>query len=1729
MKQKIHGKKVSIKHFITKTSNAFGTAVMLSAPMLNLIPSGVAFADDNWDMNNLTTQITVPMNQMPVAGKFGNEALVTEQFTVNGHVAYCMSFNKPTPPANFKAVEKQQAGSWFTAIINSGYPVKTPQELGVKDAHEAMYATQLAIWHQNGSWEGGFNLDKIQRTNDFSAGHGLTGKATSHADQERLVAAAKRIIDNAAKIEPEMSRIINGGTVDTQGKKPDVHLNKVSSTTVTEGDDAYQVVKYRISGSNIASLTWKTDIPSGTTVTQNGKNISKGSSLNTSDDITVKTKLGTNTGNINIGITATGEGSKGQYVNPKTMSAYVVLGYQNALVMGTQDKMGTEPGSAPAHTSFDVPALGKLKIHKIGENTSDPSRNNLGGIVFNLIDEETGKVVKTGKTAKDGTLEFTNLVSKKYLVREMTTTPEHDQNVTNFEVDVNAGQEASLEVKNTEKPDKPIIRSYTTEVDNDKTKGSRYVDAKATDLTDKISLDNVDAGHNYLIRDTVYDRETGEVLKGVDGKPAVSEKVVHAKDVDLNNGSDRGNLELELTHSKVNLKGLQGHKIFTKVEAFRSQTSGKNAASDTESSYDLAHTGEKLAEETNAKDDVNQTLQVRKPTIDTRALAYNKYKIVNPTSDAQITDKVHVTDLVPGHKYKLHLMLNTFGKDGNAVAYKDPKTGNAVTKDQTFEADNSQMDVNVTYDKFSTVGQNGKSLVTFADITPDDDDSNQLANHNDKDNQDETIKVTNPKLHTVALMDDTHTPNPNRKSSLKDKVSVTDVAPNQPVEIGAVAADSNSNALEYQENGKTYHLMGRVKFTPKSSTTSLDGDVTGTNYNVEVPLMKVEDATPGKADSVKSFEDAHNINKLTAVDNTWPIQNPVEAAKQQTGNSSANWSKFQDTPYAIDTRDLKGKTFTLFEDLYDTSGNNFTSEHDINNKDQQIRVRNPKIVSEALLNDKKTSNPNSLSKLRDKVKYEDVEPGAYLELDALAVDPATGKNLVLRHNDDNEQISNLRGKINFVPKTEKGEVIVPLKLTKVYKDDQKTIDASKAVSDSDKVATTDGETQKDTHNNSSTDRKDFKGNSVVQFAQKGNPDNSAARNRQLAKESAEKDGVLVNPDPRDTSVKQDLNDSSFDIDTTMLRGQKISLVEDLITKPDGDEDNHTVVASDADVNNGEQQVRVTNPHIKSLQTIDDKRLKAITGRNMNEKVPLIDTVEYWDAAPGEPITFQAVEMNKDQKRPVIVNGKYLAGQKTVTPKKSDGSVEVYFNPLTNAPAPYLTNVMLDKDGHVRNRAYLADVKAQQKADKNANKDAVKGDQVENAGANKHDNTQNNGVDDYKDKHKDSNTKNDDTIWQTFTDTRDSMYGTDDISSREDSSAYDISLKNLISMDKKESQNWTAFETALNTAGDIIAEEKDYSNEDQTIKIKNDTEYTGGFGWGSGWNWGWDWNGNWNGNNNQNQNDSGHNGNGNGNGNGSGSGNGGNGNGATVIINNGASGSGSGSGSGSATGTGSGSGSGSGNGSASQESQKNNNGNNSGNNKGDSGSNGKSNGKSANDNKSDSKSQNKVDKSELEKNIDKGDKLKDSDDYKNADQAKKDALDKALENAKKVDQDKNATQEEVDKANSDLTKAISDITGKPEDNKSNDQTKGSNDNGSNGSDGSSAGTSSGSGDGSGSGSGSSEGSGSGSQTSGNTPETVQKAANPSYAQTGGTDKVNNSGFLGFLENLFSFNWFTNLFK
>ena len=70
----------------------------------------------------------------------------------------------------------------------------------------------------------------------------------------------------------------------------------------------------------------------------------------------------------------------------------------------------------------------------------------------------------------------------------------------------------------------------------------------------------------------------------------------------------------------------------------------------------------------------------------------------------------------------------------------------------------------------------------------------------------------------------------------------------------------------------------------------------------------------------------------------------------------------------------------------------------------------------------------------------------------------------------------------------------------------------------------------------------------------------------------------------------------------------------------------------------------------------------------------------------------------------------------------------------------------------------------------------------------------------------------------------------------------------------------------------------------------------------------------------------------------------------------------------------------------------------------------------------------VDKKPLQDEVDKEKSTKDTDKYKNADQDKKDAYDKALEDAKKVLEDANASQADVDKAKDALTAAEEALNG-----------------------------------------------------------------------------------------------------
>lgn len=1470
--------KKRIKHFQSKAATVLSVAMLsgsLAGPIL-VQPQRVNASAES-DMKGRfkrvkATKLNKPIpkhikefhdsfkpEQLPEFGSYngkmadgGADAFNDGKFLSDGMVSYCMSINKYAPKdGSHHDTEYQVMGPVFRKILENGYPYSSAKHIGAgNDWKAAFQATQLAVWRQNAVWEKDWWAadHKAIRLSNFKPARGPKSW-TSLKEQAKVIKLAKKIFSEATKDAKKKSfdlrsvdtRDLDGISINKLSEK--IENNYVDEYTTSRGH-AWYIARLRVkTRGDVNKLKAVITAPDDVIVTQGGTVLKTGSAVSTTEDVIIRIPLLNEVRHVKFGVTGDVPGKHHEEMDTSddaekaTGAQFNVVGSQNALVevmpkfkkvpgspTGTPDDEDT---SANAEITLDVPPYSTITVRKTGEN--DGGKNDIGNITFQLIDANSGEVVRTGNTGADGKVTFDYLKPDyDYIIKEITTDSEHDLNTNIFPVHAEAGKTSEVNVKNTEKEDKPIVRSYSYETDSDKTHGSRVVDAKDTDLTDDVELNNVDAKHNYRVVDQVYDRETGEKLKNTDGSNASVYADVSAADVNTSNGKDRGELHVKLRHPHLNLKGLQGHKIYTKVQVYRNHTSGSNVEGSGSNDFDLAHDGDLVAEEKDAANDVNQQLKVLKPKITSKALAYDKYKVLNPYSSSQLTDHLHVTGLVVGHKYTMHIQLREPDGTDKGKAYIDPKTGQPVVQDYTFVATDPEMDIKMDYPIFSTVDQHGKKLVTFANITPAEDNDDQLGYHNEIADKDETVRVTKPKLGTQALMErKTHTPNPMRKARLYDEVKVTDVAPDEPLELGAVASDQNGNLLLYNENGVNYNLMGKIHFTPVSHHDDWNGnDQDPDVYDVEVPLMKVKDQTG--AISLKDPITRQSINKLRAVNSGEIDADPIGSAKTQTGVNDPTWKEDDDTPYFIDTRDLAGKTFTLFEDLWEVPDKPMASEADTSNKEQQIHVRNPHIISKAIINDKSVSNPNSMSKIRDKVQWSDVEPGEELEIDATAVDPETGKNLQIRHSDDTTQVSNLRGIIRFIPSKESGTTIVPLEFTKVIDSDVDTQNRAKALDPKDLVPQTDSKNV-DKNNNSSTDKKMFKGNDIVQMAQKLHPDNSAAYDRQQAVVKAEMDKAITPNNPASTEDPVDMNDHKYDVDTLNLRGQKINLVEDLITSAESI--SPTVVASDADVNNMKQQVRVTNPQIKSIQTIDDKRLYAINKDNLTEKVPIIDTVQFTDLAPDEEATLQAVEMNVDQKRPVVINGKFLTGQRTIKPKRSDGQVEIYFNPQTKEPYAYMTNIMLDKDNHITNKAYLAQLHQNQKQDESANSDANEGDETNHAatspsselGSNTQKPNSDSNTNDQKNENKHSNTSTDSALWQSVIDTSGSYYGTDDISSRDDTDAYDIRVKDLASQDKMETMTWNAFETLLNPNGEIIAEDKNYDDKDQTIQIKSDVD------------------------------------------------------------------------------------------------------------------------------------------------------------------------------------------------------------------------------------------------------------------------------------------------------------------
>lgn len=294
-------------------------------------------------------------------------------------------------------------------------------------------------------------------------------------------------------------------------------------------------------------------------------------------------------------------------------------------------------------------------------------------------------------------------------------------------------------------------------------------------LTDTVSYTGLVPGKEYKVTGVLMDKKTGEKLL-VDGKGITAETVFVPE---TKNGSVDVTFIFDAT-------GLHGKEIVVFEDLYRENVL--------------------LATHTDINDE-GQTVKIKNPEIGTKATADGKKEI---TADKiTITDVVSYKDLTPGKEYRVTgvLMDKSNGKELLI-------NGEKVTAEATFIAEEASGSIDVTF-TFNATGLHGKEIVVFEDLYHE---KVLLATHADIDDEGQTVRIRNPKIHTTATAD-------GKKEIIADEITITDVVsyedltPGKEYKVSGILMDKATND-KLLIDGK--EITAEATFTPKAPTGEVE-------------------------------------------------------------------------------------------------------------------------------------------------------------------------------------------------------------------------------------------------------------------------------------------------------------------------------------------------------------------------------------------------------------------------------------------------------------------------------------------------------------------------------------------------------------------------------------------------------------------------------------------------------------------------------------------------------------------------------------------------------------------------------------------------------------------------------------------------------------------------------------------------------------------------------------------
>ncbi|MFR6310716.1 MAG: VaFE repeat-containing surface-anchored protein [Hominenteromicrobium sp.] len=363
---------------------------------------------------------------------------------------------------------------------------------------------------------------------------------------------------------------------------------------------------------------------------------------------------------------------------------------------------------------------------------------------------------------KDGTTKY------QYRVEEMDTEETFGYQLPDPQiVELSEGEIVSVSFHN-----KPVEVGTKATVE-----GEKEIDPldKVT-LTDTVSYIGLVPGKEYKVVGVLMDKLTGEKLL-VNGQEIIAETTFIA---DAKNGSVDVTFVFDAT-------GLHGKEIVVFEDLYRENI--------------------KVAAHADITDD-DQTIKVKTPEIGTTA-SFEGEKEIDPLDKVTLTDTVSYKDLTPGKEYRVTgvLMDKSNGKELLI-------NGEKVTAEATFIAEEASGSIDVTF-TFNATGLHGKEIVVFEDLYHE---KVLLATHADIDDEGQTVRIRNPKIHTTATAD-------GKKEIIADEITITDVVsyedltPGKEYKVSGILMDKATND-KLLIDGK--EITAEATFTPKAPTGEVE-------------------------------------------------------------------------------------------------------------------------------------------------------------------------------------------------------------------------------------------------------------------------------------------------------------------------------------------------------------------------------------------------------------------------------------------------------------------------------------------------------------------------------------------------------------------------------------------------------------------------------------------------------------------------------------------------------------------------------------------------------------------------------------------------------------------------------------------------------------------------------------------------------------------------------------------